>query len=57
MLNDGPPKLDPSEVERVYRNYLAVCARLGVKPMPRERAAELIREWAAALERRDRTLH
>lgn len=46
MDGDGTigPKLNP-EMARVYRDYLLTCRRLGIAPLPRERAAELIREW------------
>ena len=37
----GVPKLNP-EMARVYRNYLLTCRCLGVEPVSRERAAELI---------------
>ena len=39
MLDDADkesPALDPPDPGRVYRNYLATCRRLGVKPVPRE---------------------
>ena len=41
-----PPALDP---DRVYRNYLETCRRLGVTPTPRDRAKALIKEWTDTL--------
>jgi len=38
------PAFDPLDVERVYRNYLETCRRLGIDPVPRERALGLIQE-------------
>jgi hypothetical protein len=35
----------------VYRNYLLSCRRQGIEPLPRERAVELMQEWANALKR------
>lgn len=52
MLDDGgndAPGLDPPDPQRVYANYLRSCRRLGVKPVPRERARKLIEEWTATL--------
>ena len=43
------PAFDLPDLERVYRNYLATCRRLGVKPTPRDRAKALIEEWADTL--------
>ena len=30
---------DPPDLERMYRNCLETCRRLGVEPVPRDRAA------------------
>ena len=38
------------EMARVYRNYLLTCRRLGVAPVPRERAHALVAKWSATLE-------
>ena len=38
-----------ADPERVYRNYVAQCRRMGITPTPRERAKALIREWTNAL--------
>lgn len=55
--DDDVPELDLPDANRVYRNYLETCRRNGVKPVPRERAQELIAEWAAAFERIGEPLH
>ena len=47
--NNDAPKLDQPDPERLYRNYLVTCKRLGVTAVPRERAQELIREWSDAI--------
>ena len=47
--NNDAPKLDQPDPERLYRNYLVTCKRLGVTAVPRERADKLIAEWAAAI--------
>ncbi len=44
--DDDTPELDPPDADTVYRNYLRTCRRLGVEPVPRERARKLIQEWA-----------
>ena len=41
--------IDPPNPNRVYRNYLETCRRQGIEPVPRERAGELMQEWAGAL--------
>ncbi len=43
------PELDPPDPERVYRNYVAQCRRMGITPTPRDRARKLIEEWMDAL--------
>ena len=45
--DNNPPAFDSPDADRVYANYLETCRRLGVEPVLRERAAELIHEWAA----------
>ena len=37
------------DADEVYAHYLETCRRLGVEPVPRERAHDLIAEWAAAI--------
>lgn len=46
--NDAAP-FDPPAAGAVYAPYLETCRRLGVKPVPRERAQALIREWTDAI--------
>jgi len=41
----------PDLGSRVYRNYLETCRRLGINPVPRERAEGLIAEWSAGAPR------
>ena len=60
MLDDADrdaPGLDPPDPEGVYRNYLRTCKKLGVRPVSRERARDLIREWSVGLERGGAPLH
>jgi hypothetical protein len=59
MLDDADdaPVFDPPDAERVYRDYLEICRRLGVEPVSRERAAELVGEWNAALRGGDAPTH
>ncbi len=42
---DDAPGIDPPDPDNVYRGYLRTCKKLGVKPVPRERARKLIKEW------------
>ncbi len=46
------PELDRPDPERVYRNYVAQCRRMGVTPTPRDQALGLIQEWTEAMTRR-----
>ena len=55
MPNDGA--LDLPDPDPLSRNYRETCRRPGVEPVPRDRAQELIREWAAAFERGGEPLH
>ena len=48
-MRNAAPKMDPPDPERVFRNYVAQCRRLGIKPVQRERAKAAIQEWADAL--------
>ena len=43
----GPIK--PPDPDEVYRHYLETCRRIGIEPVPRDRADELMREWSAAI--------
>jgi hypothetical protein len=36
----------PPDADAVYRNYLEKCRRLGVEPVARDHAHELIAEWS-----------
>ena len=46
MLNDSDtPARNPPDPDRVYRNYLETCRLLGIEPVPRDRAHDLIAEW------------
>jgi hypothetical protein len=40
---------DAPDPDRVYANYLETCRRLGIEPVPRERALGLIGEWTGVL--------
>lgn len=40
---------DPDQIYEIYVNYLESCRRQGIQPVPRDRARELIKEWAHAL--------
>ena len=57
MPDDDVPELDQPDADRVHRNCVETCWRLGVEPVSRERAAELIREWAAVIARGGEPLH
>ena len=46
---DDAAELDPPDADRVYRNYLETCRRLGVEPVPREGAFGLMQEWGEVL--------
>ena len=43
------PAYVPPDADRVYRNYVETCRRLGVEPTPRDRAQNLIKDRNAAL--------
>jgi len=60
MLNDADkesPAIDPPDAERVYRNYLERCKRLGIEPVLRDHAQDLMAEWSAAIEASRQTNH
>ena len=46
--NDAPA-FDPPDEDAVYSRYLETCKRLGVEPVPRERAQGPIEEWSDAI--------
>ena len=47
--DDDAFKAETPDPDRVYALYLEPCRRLGVNPVPRERAQDLIAEWFAAI--------
>jgi hypothetical protein len=47
--NEESPGFDPSDVDVVQARYLQVCSRLGVEPVPRDRAHELVFDAAHLL--------
>jgi hypothetical protein len=50
MLNDsGTPAGNPPDPDRVYRFHLERCQQLGIEPVPRDRAHDLIAEWNDAM--------
>ena len=52
MIDDtagDAPALDPPDADTVYAHYLETCRRLGVEPVPRERALGLMQEWGEVL--------
>jgi len=46
---DDTSAFHPPDPQRVYRNYVAQCRRMGVTPTPRDRAKVLIKQWTDAL--------
>jgi hypothetical protein len=52
MLDDADkdaPEFDPPDADRVYRNYVETCRRLGIEPVLRGQAQALMAEWSDAL--------
>jgi hypothetical protein len=47
--NNDAPAPDPPDADAVYVRSLETCRRLGVEPVPRERAVGLIAEWSDAV--------
>ena len=45
------PEFNAPDAERVYQRYLERCKRLGVEPVIREHAQELMAEWSEAIAR------
>ena len=51
MLDDTDTStLNPPDPERVYRNYLERCRRLGIEPVRRDHAQDLMSQWSVAIE-------
>ena len=58
MLNNTDTSaLNWPDPERVYRNYLERCKRLGIEPVLRDHAQDLMAEWSAAIEASRQTNH
>ena len=50
MLNDSDTFApNPPDPDRVYRRHLERCQRLGIEPVPRDCAQDLIAEWNDAI--------
>lgn len=52
MLDDADedgPAFDPPDTDSVYARYLETCRRVGVEPMPRDRAQDLMPELSDAI--------
>ncbi len=47
--DNDPLEFDPPDADEVYAHYLETCRRLGVEPVPRERALGLMQEWGEVL--------
>src|SRR5262245_57059079 len=45
MLDDSADP-DLADADTVHEGYLKTCAMIGVEPVPRERAHELVAEWS-----------
>jgi len=43
---DNVPVFDPPDPELTYVRDLETCRRAGVKPVPRDSAQGLVREWS-----------
>ena len=54
--NDAPG-FNPPDADRPYVNYVETCRRLGVEPVSRDRAQNLIAEWTDAIAARQPPLH
>ena len=46
---DDAPVFNPPDAETIYANYCETFRRLGVEPLPRERARDQMQEWSDAL--------
>jgi hypothetical protein len=49
VLDDNTPAFDSADADRVYRNYLVRCRCLGIDPVPREQAQDLMKEWSQVI--------
>ena len=49
MTDSASYRFDALSADSVYENYLKTCRRLGVEPVPRERALGLMQEWGEVL--------
>jgi hypothetical protein len=47
-MTDDPTD-PPLDLDGLYARYLETCRRIGVGPVPRERAEGLIQEWTEML--------
>jgi hypothetical protein len=50
MSDADDPKRILSDVDTVYANYLLTCRRLGIEPVPRDRAGLLVAAWLGRIE-------
>jgi hypothetical protein len=58
MLDDNDTTaLHRPDPERVYHNYLERCRRLGIEPVLRDHARDLMAEWSVAIEASRQTKH
>lgn len=49
--SDARAALDPPDADTVYTRHLERCKRLGIEPVPRELAQDLIAEWSDVIAR------
>ena len=49
ISNSDAPARNPPDPDRVYCRHLERCQRLGIEPVPRDRAHSLIAEWNDAI--------
>lgn len=49
MPDDDASEARMPDADAVYALYLETCKRLGVNPVPRDRAQSLIAEWSDAI--------
>ena len=49
MPNDDASEPQLPHADRAYALYLETCRRLGVDPVPRERAQDFMAEWSNAI--------
>ena len=47
--NSDTSARNPPDPDRVYRRHLERCQRLGIEPVPRDRAHALMAEWNDAI--------